>query len=142
MKMKMHLFWDMIKEIVEKTELNIDQVTVWQAGDLFVVQQPSSSIEHVSTEELIYATDKEDPNIGSVLFVRSSKDPSSKDPFSRASRIDGSVSVVTADRYLETIETMRKLVDGELFLEEVLTSSVEWKRELFKHIYSKYKNHS
>jgi len=39
---------------------------------------------------------------------------------------------------MTAIETMKKLVNGELFLEEVLTSSIEWKRELFKHIYSKY----
>lgn len=134
--MKMHLFWEMIKETNQKADLQSnDQVLVWAMGDTMAVRHPtSSSIEYVSTEEIIYAADKKDPDIGSVLFVKSSRVFINKDP----PRIDGSVSVVSAKRYLETIETMKKLIDGELSLEEVLTSSVEWKRELFKHIYSRY----
>lgn len=135
--MKMHLFWEMIKKVDQKADLQLnDRVLVWAMGDMLAVRQPtSSSIEFISTEEIIYAADKEDPDIGSVLFVKSSRFINKDPPY-----IDGSVSVVSANRYLETIETMKKLVNGELSLEEVLTSSVEWKRELFKYIYSKYQN--
>lgn len=140
--MRMHLFWEMIKEVNQKADLQLnDQILVWATGDVMAVSQSTSSlVEFVSTEEIIYAADKEDPDIGSVLFVKSSTFTDKVASERKSLHIDGSVSVVSANRYLETIETMKKLVDGELFLEEVLTSSVEWKRELFKYIYSKYES--